>query len=355
MPLTNADYLANPQPPSADLAAHFISLGASRERAERLVKFVRIQRIAAAVTKPLALIGVVLAAWVAYAMWLALNASPRTPGMNTMLAPSIGALIVGIALAISRAVRLTSGVFWEPAASIPRELASAPRRAIVRPMAMHGIFAGIGVALAVAIGGLTVHDVRDAAWLQREGVQTTVTAIDRNVRSGKSKDYYVTYRYKVGGGVMQNSANVGRRDYEWMTEGTDIPVTYAATRPEISSPRARGNLGGVQRALAPLAGIACGLILVSALMGIIMSYAAKQSEALATRGIAALARITKVGHSGASYSYETNAGVIDAKASWGKQKPAPRPVEGETHVILYDPDNPRRSMPLAVLQDVRFV
>jgi len=355
MPLTNADYLANPQPPSADLVGHFMSLGASRVRAERLAKFVRGRRIGAALVKPAALIGVVFAVWVAWALWLAVNGSQDLPRFETMLWPSIGALIVGIVIAISRASTLTSGFFWEPASSIPRELASAPRRAIVRPMSLGGVFGGIALALAVAVGGLTVHDVRDATMLQREGVETTGTVIDRSVRSGKSKDYIVTYRYTAGGVVLQNSATVGRRDYERMVEGSATPVTYAATRPVISKPRSRAALGGPLRALAPMLGVALGMIALSGFMAILMAYAARQSESIATRGVAVIGRITKVGHAGAHYSYDTSAGVIDARASWGKQKPAPLPVEGETHVILYDPDNPRRSMPLAILQDVRFV
>jgi hypothetical protein len=355
MPLTNADYLADPQPPSADLVGHFMSLGASRARAEQLAKFVRVRRIEAALIKPAALIGVVFAVWVAYALWLAINGSPDVPRFETMLWPSLGALIAGIVIAILRAVSLTSGFFWEPASSIPRELASAPRRAIVRPMSLGGVFGGITLGLIVAVAGLTVRDVRDATMLQREGVETTGTVIDRNVRSGKSTRYIVWYRYTAGGIVLQNSADVGRRDYERMVEGSTTPVTYAASNPMISKPRSRAALGGPLRALAPLLGITLGMIVLTAFMNILMAYAARQSESIATRGVAVLGRITKVGHSGAKYSYDTSAGVIDARASWGKQKPAPLPVEGETHVVLYDPDNPRRSMPLAMLQDVRFV
>jgi Protein of unknown function (DUF3592) len=355
MPLTNADYLANPQPPSADLVGHFVSLGATRVRAERLAKFVRMRRGGAALIKPAALIAVVFAVWVAYALWLAINGSQDLPAFETMLWPSLGALILGMVIAISRAVGLTSGFFWEPASSIPRELASAPRRAIVRPMPLGGVFGGIALAMTVAVGGLIARDVRDATMLQREGVETTGTVIDRNVRNEKSKKYIVTYRYTAGGVVMQNSATVGRRDYERMVEGSATPVTYAASRPTISKPRSRAALGGPLSALAPMLGIAIGMIMLAGFMTILMAYAARQTESIATRGVAVLGRITKVGHSGAKYSYDTNAGVIDARASWGKQKPAPLPVEGETYVVLYDPDNPRRSMPLAMLQDVRFI
>jgi len=355
MPLTNADYLADPQPPSADLVAHFVSLGASRVRAERLAKFVRVRRTGAALIKPAALIAVVFAVWIAYAFWLAINGSPDLPSFETMLWPSIGGLILGIVIAISRAVGLTSGFFWEPASSIPRELASASRRAIVRPMSLGGVFGGIALALTLAIAGLIARDVRDATTLQREGVETTGSVISRSVRSGKSKSYLVTYRYTAGGIVVQNTANVGRREYERMVEGSATPVTYAASRPTISRPRSRANLGGPLRALAPMLGVGLGMIALSAFMTILMAYAARQTDLIATRGVAVLGRITKVGHAGAHYSYDTSQGVIDAKASWGKQKPAPLPVEGETHVVLYDPDNPRRSMPLAMLQDVRFV
>jgi hypothetical protein len=31
------------------------------------------------------------------------------------------------------------------------------------------------------------------------------------------------------------------------------------------------------------------------------------------------------------------------------------PVEGESYLVLFDPDNPRRSLPIATMQDVRFV
>src|ERR1041385_3435944 len=157
MPLTNADYLANPAQPSSDLTAHFTSLGASRERAEKLAKFVRVQRIAAGVRRPAALIGLVLALWIVYALWLALNGSPSTPRFEQMLIPSMGALVIGIVLAISRAVTITTGPFWEARDAIPRELASAPRRAIVRPIPLGGVMAGVAFAVAVSMAGMLVQ------------------------------------------------------------------------------------------------------------------------------------------------------------------------------------------------------
>src|SRR5258708_25897533 len=103
MPLTNADYLANPEPPSPDLFAHFTTLGASPERANRLARFVRGRRIGAAVTKPAWLLAVVCAAWVAYAVWFAINGVPSTPSFEQMLWPSIGALIIGSLIALAPA------------------------------------------------------------------------------------------------------------------------------------------------------------------------------------------------------------------------------------------------------------
>src|SRR4051794_13435189 len=185
MPLTNADYLANPQPPSSDLIAHFTALGASRERAERLAKFVKVRNVGRALTKPAALLGVVCLVWVVYALWLAFNASPSTPRQDQMLWPSIAALILGMIIAISRAVGFTTGPFWEAQASIPGELAPAPRRAIVRRVPLGGVFAGIGAACAIAIGGLTVPEVYTSSLLQRDGVETTGKIISRSVRKEK--------------------------------------------------------------------------------------------------------------------------------------------------------------------------
>jgi len=105
----------------------------------------------------------------------------------------------------------------------------------------------------------------------------------------------------------------------------------------------------------PLLAIAGGLVGLVALMTLLMAWAARQSAALATRGVAVLARMDKVDHFGAHYSYRTDQGVIDSKVSFGKQRPAPMPVEGESYLVLFDPDNPRRSLPIATLQDVRFV
>jgi hypothetical protein len=355
MPLTNADYLANPEPPSPDLVAHFTSLGASPERANRLARFVRGRRIAVSVTKPAWLLAVVCAAWVTYAVWFAFNGVPSTPSFEQMLWPSIGALIIGVVIAIARASGLTTGPFWEPASSIPRELASAPRRAIVPAIRIGGVIGGITFAFIVATAGLMVQDLRDAVWLQRSGVETTGKVIGRRIRSGKSKAYIVHYQYDLGGVVIQNNASVSRSEYEQMTEGTTVPVTYYPANPMVSKPRSRARLVSPMRILAPLFATVGGMLGLWALMTLLMSYAQKQSEAIATRGVAALAQVTKVSGSGASYSYDTNQGVIDARVSFGKQRPAPMPAAGETFVVLYDPDNPRRSMPLAILQDVRFV
>ena len=350
MPLTNADYLANPQPASADLIAHFTTLGASRPRAERLAQFVRVTRVGRALIKPASLLGIVCAVWIAYAFWLAFNGSPSTPVFEQMLWPSIGALILGVVIAISRAVALTTGPFWEPDHVIPRELASAPRRAIVKPMPLAGVFAGIGLAFVVAIAGLIVPDVRNASWLRHDALETTGKVVSRAVRNGKSKRYTVTYRYASNGEVMQNSASVSRAEYERMTEGSAVPVTYYRLVPTISKPRSQRELG----AFAPLLAMGGGMVGLVAFMTLLMSYAQRQTEAMATRGVAVLARMTKVDHRAAHYSYDTREGVIDARSPFRKQKPAQMPVEGETYIVLYDPDNPRRSMPLAILQDVQF-
>src|SRR4051794_32541170 len=124
MPLTNADYLGSPEPTSPDLIAHYTSLGASPERAKKLAKFVRLSRIRAKLIKPAALLGVVLIAWIAYALSLAFTGSPSAPGFEQMVWPSMGALIVGIVIAICYAAGLTTGPFWEASDSVPRELAS---------------------------------------------------------------------------------------------------------------------------------------------------------------------------------------------------------------------------------------
>lgn len=353
MPLTNADYLANPAPPSSDLVAHFTSLGASRERAEKLAKFVQVQRVGAAVMKPAALIGLVLALWIVYALWLAMQGSPSTPSFEQMLWPSMGAMIVGIVIAISRAAALTTGPFWEASDSIPRELASAPRRAIVRPFPIGGVMAGVAFAVMVAMSGLLVRDVRDASLLQRDGAEITGKVVSRVIRHGKDTRYIVTYRYSAGGAVMQNSARVTRSQYDGMIEGSEVPVTYVATNPMISKPVAREDIAA-KKELVPLLAIAAGVVGLVVLMMLLMSRAAKQSEVLATRGVAVLARMDKVDHFAAHYSYRTNQGVIDSKVRFGKQRPAPMPVEGESYLVLFDPDNPRRSIPIAMMQDVRF-
>jgi len=354
MPLTNADYLASPEPSSPDLAGHFTSLGASPERARKLAKFVRTSRTRARLIKPAALIGVVFIAWIAYALSLAFSGSPSAPGFEQMVWPSMGALAVGIVIAISYAAGLTTGPFWESSDSVPRELASVPRRAIVQPIAIGRVFIGVGFAVIVSTAGLIVQDAREASWLRREGVETTGTVIDRNIRKQKSQLYTVIYRYSAGGVVMQNSANVRRVDYERMTVGSTVPVTYYASRPAVSKPYARADVGSPSRFLTPLLAIGGGIVVLAIFMIWLMSYAAKQQERVATRGVAALARVTKVRSSSAQYSYGTNQGVIDSRVAFGKQRPAPMPVEGETYIVLYDPDNPRRSIPLAMLQDVRF-
>jgi len=355
MPLTNADYLSNPQPPSSDLVAHYQSLGASPERAKRLAKVVRTRRIAKGLTKPMMLIALGCAVWVAYALVLAADGSPSTPSRIQMLWPAFGAMIAGLIVTIARAVSLTSGMFWEPSKSIPRELATMPRRAIVPRVGIGGIFLGVGFACAVMIGGIIVPEVRNASLLQRNGVETTGTVIGRSVRSGKSKSYIVRYRYRSPEVLFQSSAKVRRSDYERMTEGTTVPVTYDPTNPTISKPISRAELGGVLEALMPLLGITGGIAVLAMLMTMLMSFAQRQSEALVTRGVAVLGRVTQVGGNGARYEYDTPQGVIDARADFGKQRPAPLPVVGETYVFLYDPDNTRRSLPLAAAQDVRFV
>jgi hypothetical protein len=351
--VTNADFLSlAASTPSEDLPQRFRSLGCSPERAARLARFLRWRRKAKFAIRPATFILVLAAAWIAWALTLAITASPSTPSQHDMLVPSIAAMVAGFVIAIVRAVTLTTGIEWEPMDRVPRELASTPRRAFVPHVPLASTIAASIAAILVGLAGFSVDDIRDAQWLQRYGTETTGQVVRRDVvHGGKSTRYTISYAYGNGPLHFQKRATVSRAEYDAMTEGAPVPVTYDPLHPLVSEPRPRNALRGRWRPLLPIAILGGTFAVILSALALMTRQVQRQNELLATRGVAALARVTK--YSGGTVRYEFEGG--EGRMAFGKRRPARLPVAGETFVVLRDPDNARRSVPLAALQDVRFV
>jgi hypothetical protein len=366
MLLTNADYLQaatrSPRPAGrgeepgvrSAIADAFISLGASPERAKRLARVLWLQRKAKYVIRPALAIAALAGVWILYALYLALSGSPSTPGLREMLWPSIAAFAAGLILAIARSSTMTTGIEWEPADAIPRELRATPRRAYVAQPPLASTIGTTFFIILLAIIGLAVPEIRNAAWLQRNGVETEGRVVRRTVSSGKGTRHSVTYSYSAGGVRLQVPATVSRDEYQRMTEGTAVPVTYDPLHPFVSEPRSRNGLRRIARQLIPLAITGVVFAGVILLLAVITASMQKQTSLIATRGVATLGRVTGVSRSGLDYEYDTPLGTEKGRFSYNKQRPSQTPKVGETFVVLCLPDERRRAMPLAALQDVLF-
>jgi hypothetical protein len=341
--VTNADYVAlAEESSSADLIPRLTSLGASRDRAQRLSRFIRWRRKAKFVIRPAIVIVVMAALWIGWSFWLAVNGAM----VQDLMFPSIAVIIAGGAIAITRAAQMTTGIDWEPMDAIPRALATTPRRVVVPEMPIASTIAASLLAMLIGIAGLAVPQIRDAQLLRRNGIEMKGKVVGRHIQRGRSKQYYVMYSYGSPEVHFQKRAKVSRAEYERMTEGSEVPVTFDPTHPLVSEPRSHTELRGQWQPLAP--------IVILLLVSILTRNARNQTEVLATRGVATLGRVTRFAGGSVRYEFTTSQGPVEGRMLFGKRKPARLPVEGETFVVFYDPDNPRRSMPLAGMQDVRF-
>lgn len=353
--ITTADWLAyidSLGPSDAQsMRMRLQSAGADAERAEWLVSMVWRRQLSRYVARVAVVFLIVGAAWAAYLWWLALSGSLRGPEIKDTIAPCIIIAVGALALLIASAVELSPPLDLTSHRAIPSELPPPPRRIAEsgdRRALSSRLLCGI-VAMMVVPAVISTPRVRDRVVLQKQGIDATGKVIDVYTRKGSkgSIRHYVRYAFEKGEGVQ----SVEREDFPTYHPGDSVPVTYLPARPDISAMQSKADLmSGSFFGDPVLARVLAFFVVMIIVVFVILNAVMKRVRRIAERGIPVVAEITKTRGQAIEYRF----GEITGKYVYGKRSLRERPAVGEPIVILYDPENPKRHMPLGALSDLRL-
>lgn len=100
-------------------------------------------------------------------------------------------------------------------------------------MATSGWFSLLGGIVALALTVFSVTTYRAAAAFDTQGVWITAAITEKRIRSGDdSKDYLVTFQYRVDGRQYDRERDTGRSYYDAHEIGDDVPIKILPDRPE---------------------------------------------------------------------------------------------------------------------------
>ena len=248
----------------------------------------------------------------------------------------------------SRRLPIDPGQSWVPPAGLER---SRPRLVKLTPSGKFLVVTSIALVLgALAAGaGLSVVAARqaeEAGLLQKEGL-VTEGRITRLWRGGdKNHQPWVAYQFVIEERVFVRSAKLPLRAWRNLRVGSDLPIRYVGSHPEINHPAgyASGPLPPWVAALAAVA-LAAGSFLATLP---IRSQSRLLASGRAAPGlVTAHGRTVRTTHGanlGQQYSYRFPllSGAVTKGRGGPKKNP---PAVGSTITVLYDPDNPRKNAP----------
>jgi len=224
-----------------------------------------------------------------------------------------------------------------------------------RPVRLAGLgwfLAMFGVLLPASalVGGFWLYSSafrsrRTSELIEREGVPAYGYVVELTRTRGDHPRYYVTYLYNdASGRSLRRRNSVGRAFWAKLRAGNIVDIRYLPSEPSQSwirgfEPR------GVPAWIGPL------VALHLALAGIFPWYAIRRQWMLLAEGRPAEARVKmskelRVGHGGPHYQILYEFRVMSGATKTGKysSRKGP-PADGTTIRIVYDPDQPERSMP----------
>lgn len=227
-----------------------------------------------------------------------------------------------------------------------------------RPRAVRLTSAGsalVVLAIAVVIGGITagvglgsvaVREARERRAIMQEALTTQGVVIRLWRSRGDNRQPWVTYRFTEAGRTYQKDARLPVRIWQALRVGSEIPVQYARSRPEINYP-----YGFAETPIpAWLPGV-LGLTLM--MIGPLALAAIRRQRKLLSEGRPAPGIVTEHGRLrkgphgeklGIMIRYEFQ--LLSGAIAGGKAGPMknPPPV-GSTITVLYDAENPSRNAP----------
>ena len=351
--ITTADwlrYIESLGPADAEsMRLRLESAGATPARAEFLARIARRRAIARNIGRIAIIVLIAGICWLAYQWWLAVQGAANAPDMNDVV---IAGVIVGafaVTLLITSAVELSPPLDLSAFPAIPSELSPPPRvvaQSTRKGAALRLSFAALSFMVIIISFG--IPQARNRTWLRQRGVETagTITSLYTTRGSKGGVTYHMRYAFDRGTG----RASLRRSEYRRRHVGDTVPVTYLPTQPAISEARSKPQLNAVSSWVDPLffVPIVYMLVFFPVLMFTVSSRGRPMQ--LARNGVATLGEVTRSSRQAIEYRFDDRRG----RYFWGKRQVRERPAEGQPLVILYDPGNPRRSVPLAALGDVEF-
>jgi len=222
--------------------------------------------------------------------------------------------------------------------SIPREIKLTAAGKIAAVTA-----AVLFLASVVVSGWLLATSLRADA---RAEVAVTATAriVRLTVTRGEHPRWNATYAYEAGGRSFEATRRLGRVDRERLSLGDTIPIRYLPADPETHW--LEGDQGErIPVVVAPVA------FLSFAAGGVAIIFGTRRQMSLLSNGRPAIARVTgsrriKGGTHGkrdvqrVAYEFRLLSGAVRTGRF---ETPRAAPQTGSEIVVLYDPDNPKRS------------
>ncbi len=204
------------------------------------------------------------------------------------------------------------------------------------------------VAAAAAIVGLGLVAARQSAkaWqLDKEGMTTSAVVTNTwEQRQGKSKRYWISYRFGAGDRNYEGQATVSRGRWQALHEGSLVQVRYLPSDPEVHGFPGTSSTGDVPFWVPPLIALEFGAVGTAMLIGIRLQRRLL-TEGRPAPGIVTWHRRVAAAHGRRAnrygYRFRLLSGALaEGKAGSAKKNPPP---EGTPITVVYDPNYPRRN------------
>jgi hypothetical protein len=189
-----------------------------------------------------------------------------------------------------------------------------------------------------------IRQTHERRLLTDTGVDATAEVTRLWRTSGDSHQPWVAYRFRLAGRVFEREAKIGLARWRTLEVGSPLAIRYPAQHPDRSLPR------GVTAQAMPLwlpfvVSAAIGVVGIAGLLWL------NFERRLVSEGRAAPAIVTKVtkhhtSHGGTYRDMRYDFPLLSGATSSGKSRTTRKPPDfGSVICVLYDPDQPRTSVP----------